>query len=647
MPIYKDAWDDYRTYLKSYNVNDFGLSVADAEKLSVRELKQKGIDLDSNGIKYRNAYIAQRLKEFDPKRKVETKYRTIGTNPHAVYPEFKRQPEDRPMLKRKWYGITLPTLPYRAGFYPRPNKDWGGALTGASTGTKMGVSIGSIFGPIGGLVGGGIGAIAGGLFGNRAENKRIRAQKKVDVALKLEEDKAKEESERLRKKQLYENDANYLNNLDLVESDSMFMKKGGWIQKANASIKRRGTKGVCTGSKFGGPSCRPGTRRYALAKTFKKMAKNRAEGGQIAANGKTLEDGNKLLTLNGSTRGSHETGQNIPLKKKGRVIAYAEPGEVLVNDKDMPMTPFVLSKRVGRNGTSFAEEFLNLEGMKNKYNKNIIEDRQANIIKNNNRFAEKGIKAANGISLDRFMPKTNYGIQSYKGAIPISKSNNFGKFFGKLGKSTLSTILNNTDTIGTIGNLLMTNKTLKRQRGLINDSLTRILNYNPTYNKNYLLNDQIDVSDQTSVINQGYASSISNLNQIDPAIASALKNTANMSRIQNLNSVYGERNRQHIGLRNQNTMNIMANNAANTDLSNQTNLMKLNARIATNEQLGDLEAARLSNMQGAISEYNMIQRDRQALDSLRARWKDSIGRDAEGNFKCGGKVKKRKRTMKY
>lgn len=679
MPIYKDAWDDYRTYLKSYNVNDFGLSVADAEKLSVRELKQKGIDLDSNGIKYRNAYIAQRLKEFDPKRKVETKYRTIGTNPHATYPEFKRQPEDRPMLKRKWYGITLPTLPYRAGFYPRPNKDWGGALTGASTGTKMGVSIGSIFGPIGGLVGGGIGAIAGGLFGNRAENKRIRAQKKVDVALKLEEDKAKEESERLRKKQLYENDANYLNNLDLVESDSMFMKKGGWIQKANASIKRRGTKGVCTGSKFGGPSCRPGTRRYTLAKTFKKMAKNRAEGGQIAANGKTLEDGNKLLTLNGSTRGSHETGQNIPLKKKGRVIAYAEPGEVLVNDKDMPMTPFVLSKRIGRNGTSFAEEFLNLERMKNRYNKNIIEDRQADIIRNNNKFAEKGIRAANGIRLpdennpyllgnvNVFANRKNIGfpisigkLSSYKSP-GLQKSNittknkRAGNIFGDLRNSFNEDEGNGTndlfstfgDITGTVGNLLMTNKTLKRQRDLINDSLTRALNYNPIYNKNYLLNDQIDVSDQTSVINQGYASSISNLNQIDPAIASALKNTANMSRIQNLNSVYGERNRQRIGLRNQNTMNIMANNAANTDLTNQTSLMKLNARIAVNEQLGDLEAARLSNMQGAISDYNMIQRDRQALDSLRARWKDSIGRDAEGNFKCGGKVKKRKRTMKY
>lgn len=62
------------------------------------------------------------------------------------------------------------------------------------------------------------------------------------------------------------------------------MKKGGWIQKATDSIKRRGTKGVCTGSKFGSSSCPPGSKRYNLAKTFKKMAKKRkgkAEDGAV------------------------------------------------------------------------------------------------------------------------------------------------------------------------------------------------------------------------------------------------------------------------------------------------------------------------------------------------------------------------------
>ena len=69
--------------------------------------------------------------------------------------------------------------------------------------------------------------------------------------------------------------------------DWLGYKKGGkvkknWIQGVNKSIKARGTKGVCTGKKFGGPTCRPGTKRYNLAKTFKKMARSKhASGGLV------------------------------------------------------------------------------------------------------------------------------------------------------------------------------------------------------------------------------------------------------------------------------------------------------------------------------------------------------------------------------
>ena len=52
-------------------------------------------------------------------------------------------------------------------------------------------------------------------------------------------------------------------------------KDKNWIQKATASIKKRGTKGVCTGAKFGGPTCKPGSKRYALAKTFKSISKKK------------------------------------------------------------------------------------------------------------------------------------------------------------------------------------------------------------------------------------------------------------------------------------------------------------------------------------------------------------------------------------
>lgn len=72
--------------------------------------------------------------------------------------------------------------------------------------------------------------------------------------------------------------------MDNMMTNNGYMKKGGkWIQKATASIKRRGTEGVCTGAKFGGPSCPEGSKRYNLAKTFKAMAKKKKgqEGLQV------------------------------------------------------------------------------------------------------------------------------------------------------------------------------------------------------------------------------------------------------------------------------------------------------------------------------------------------------------------------------
>ncbi len=58
----------------------------------------------------------------------------------------------------------------------------------------------------------------------------------------------------------------------------------GWIQKAVASIKRRGTEGKCT------PITKPGCtgRARALALTFKKLAKKRKKkqcGGGMACGG--------------------------------------------------------------------------------------------------------------------------------------------------------------------------------------------------------------------------------------------------------------------------------------------------------------------------------------------------------------------------
>jgi hypothetical protein len=63
--------------------------------------------------------------------------------------------------------------------------------------------------------------------------------------------------------------------IDAVMSELEEKKEEDWIQGAEEDIEKRGTEGVCTGEKFGSESCPPGSKRYNLAKTFRKMAKDR------------------------------------------------------------------------------------------------------------------------------------------------------------------------------------------------------------------------------------------------------------------------------------------------------------------------------------------------------------------------------------
>ena len=50
-------------------------------------------------------------------------------------------------------------------------------------------------------------------------------------------------------------------------------KDGKWIQKATKGMRK---DKPCTGKKFGSKTCPKGSRRFNLAKTFKKMARKRA-----------------------------------------------------------------------------------------------------------------------------------------------------------------------------------------------------------------------------------------------------------------------------------------------------------------------------------------------------------------------------------
>ena len=48
-----------------------------------------------------------------------------------------------------------------------------------------------------------------------------------------------------------------------------------WIGKAFAGAKKAGTLGVCTGKKFGGAGCPAGSKAYNMAKTLRRMSKEK------------------------------------------------------------------------------------------------------------------------------------------------------------------------------------------------------------------------------------------------------------------------------------------------------------------------------------------------------------------------------------
>jgi len=57
-----------------------------------------------------------------------------------------------------------------------------------------------------------------------------------------------------------------------MKSNAPFYKTG-WMQDMNKSVEKRGTKGDCTGKNFGSKICPPGSKKYNLAITLRKIAK--------------------------------------------------------------------------------------------------------------------------------------------------------------------------------------------------------------------------------------------------------------------------------------------------------------------------------------------------------------------------------------
>ena len=443
---------------------------------------------------------------------------------------------------------------------PKPKKTWGGAISGAGTGA----AVGTMFAPgVGTLIGGGVGAIAGGLnevFGNRKRRRLERRLAKQNKALLAKQDAYRKEAQQASRVATvqadYQTDEDILADIELVNDTDLYMAKGGRLNKHTLPNK----------------------------------------------NSRKLSNGAELLVNNsGSTTGSHENGDNIPIKRGNEIVAYAEPGEVVVDD-------VVLSKRLG-----FADKYLQLETMKQ------------DIIKEQKMLPKYNAKLANKlIPVNRRKPLASSGM-----------------------KLTGMDLMNIGSAAGTVGNLISSNQALNAQsrsirrnaafqKKLTEREMAMYAAYRPTLSKARMYNTNIDVSDVTSEINRGYSSSISELDQVDPATASAIKNAANTNRITQLSKIYGERNRLQRDIKNKNVdiiRNTEASNAAQLDAATQYRTSGLSEGLS---QLGDInnqttsaligiEGQRVSNIQGAISEFNTILNDRLMMESVAQRYANELG----------------------
>ena len=74
-----------------------------------------------------------------------------------------------------------------------------------------------------------------------------------------------------------------------AKKGTMAKKDKNWIQKATKNMRK---DKPCTGKKFGGPTCPPGSKRYNLAKTFRKMNKA-ATGTMVKADTGTRSGGTR------------------------------------------------------------------------------------------------------------------------------------------------------------------------------------------------------------------------------------------------------------------------------------------------------------------------------------------------------------------
>ena len=121
-----------------------------------------------------------------------------------------------------------------------------------------------------------------------------------------------------------------------------------WIQKATKNMRK---DKPCTGEKFGSESCPPGSKRYNLAKTFRKMAKEEVAEGVLSMIGRTKKKEEK------KPQKAMDAGARVRRAMKRREHAkYVSgstenvPDDIREEDKAINFVLDKIKKEVGKSG---------------------------------------------------------------------------------------------------------------------------------------------------------------------------------------------------------------------------------------------------------------------------------------------------------
>jgi len=385
---------------------------------------------------------------------------------------------------------------------------------------------------------------------------------------------------------------------------------------------------------------------------------NTSSGIIPQSNNGLLDNSQTLTNAAGTTTGSHETGQNIPITDgQGNTQVIAEPGEVKVTNPDGSID--ILSKRLG-----FAQRYENLDfkvkrlqqalaketdvAQRNAMERELkgFEKEKELVVQQQRMVAEQmgnevtpdGVPVADGgFSLNRptntpfiaspllaksqwmpsYIPNNTQG-NNFKSGVNDFDVPNFdygnGEKSGFLDKFKDPNTLNHLQTgLNLIAPAVANAKNRRDMRKVakeINDFTIRpneIQRYMPTMN----------IDADVSAINSNYADTMKLGKEVsNPMTANFLANVAGSNRLQSLNPVHQQKinfdTTAKAGVMNYN------NQVTNQNINSQNELdkMKLDSRTGLTLSNIDLRQANVNSLAKFVAESNMKQQDKTRLELL-------------------------------